>query len=273
MLQYWATLLFTVLLSVTTARAEVSFPVEWQGRQIQIGARFLKPPGPGPFPLVILLQHCGGRDAYDANMLPIYASLLTGQGYATLQPDSFVPRGYPNGVCGTFDVKPRDAAHDAFDLATFMMDDPEIRRDRIGVIGLSHGAHAAAQIARDFDYERPWRAQLAAKGGKFVASVAMYGEACGNPDNSPVILPSLLLLGGRDSTTRPELCAALARTPGNGMLQVQVYPDAFHAFDAPSNSGVDHARSVSGGWVIGYDAAAAQDARARLVAFFREHLQ
>jgi dienelactone hydrolase len=281
MLRYWVAALLSSLLWATSAWAEdISVPVTWKGQEIQIRARFYKPAGPGPFPLVIMLHHCGGLNDYYSNNLGTYEGLIGGQGYAILEPDSFTARGVESD-CGSGLVKPRDRAQDVFAAAEIMAARPDIKADHIGVIGWSHGAAAAVYVARDWPAERPWREKLAARGGKISASIALYGGFCGNPDRAAVATPLLVLLGGMDATTRPAACEALANTQAAGIMQVHVYPDAVHAFDFPMAStgasvDVDRPRALPGltrGLLVGYDPAAAQDAHARILAFFHHYLQ
>jgi dienelactone hydrolase len=281
MLKNTAAALIGCLLWVTSAWAEdISVPVTWKGQEIQIRARFYKPGGPGPFPLVIMLHHCGGLNAYYGNNLGPYEGLIGGQGYAILEPDSFTARGIESD-CGSGLVKPRDRAQDVFAAAEVMAARPDIKADRIGVIGWSHGAAAAVFVARDWPVERPWREKLAARGGKIAASIALYGGFCGNPDRAGVLTPLLVLLGGMDATTQPATCATLANVQATRIMQVHVYPDAAHAFDfamggTGSNVDVDRPRSLPGasrGVLIGYNPAAAQDAHARILVFFHHYLQ
>ena len=67
---------------------ENTIAVEYQGRQIQIEARFNKPSGPGPFPAVIVVHTCDGIDS-QSSTIGVWAALMQAQGYATLRPDSF----------------------------------------------------------------------------------------------------------------------------------------------------------------------------------------
>jgi len=66
----------------TKLREEISVPVDYQGRQLQLTGWFEKPAMAGPFPVVIVLHSCGG---YYANMasgsLPGWVAFLQQQGY------------------------------------------------------------------------------------------------------------------------------------------------------------------------------------------------
>jgi dienelactone hydrolase len=273
MLRYSAALFLVGLLWVTSARAEdIYVTVPWKDEQIQIRARLFHPAGPGPFPGVILLHHCGGLNSEFANAIPFYASMLVQQGYAVAEPDSFTARHVVED-CMIGAVKPLDRARDVFAVAELMATRPDIRANKIGVVGWSHGGNAAVYIARDWPNERPLRASLAAKGAKIAASVALYGETCGNAEKAAVVTPLLGLFGGRDNT-RNDVCQTLA-AQSNGLMQVHVYENDFHAFDVASGDPrPDHPQSVPGVRVIiAYDPVAAQDSHARVFAFFAEHLK
>jgi dienelactone hydrolase len=97
--------------------------------------------------------------------------------------------------------------------------------------------------------------------------VSLYGD-CGNTDGYPVVVPLLALSAGKDDWTPAAPCATLANAQSNGIMQVQVYPEAYHAFDAP----IDRPR-YSFGHLLAYDAAATADARIRAVEFLRWYMQ
>src|SRR5437870_5647739 len=67
---------------------------------------------------------------------------LTGWGYITLLVDSFRPRGFATVCNHGMDVPPVAQAQDAFDAAAYLRGLPNVRADRIGVIGFSHGGWA-----------------------------------------------------------------------------------------------------------------------------------
>jgi dienelactone hydrolase len=259
------------------ARAEdIAVPVEWQGKQIQLRGDFQKPAGAGPFPVVIDLHGCSG---YGTGASLLWAAFLRGQGYATLSLDSFAARGH-SSVCASHAVTPADRAADVLAAAALLAGRPDVRPDRIAVIGFSNGGGTAVYVARDHMELRPLRAQLAARGGKLVASIGLY-PGCGayvrgvgfdaatpaNPEGSPVIVPLLALSGGLDDWTPAAPCVALANVPANRLMAVQVYPGAYHAFDIPGMP-----THYQLGHMEAYDAAATADARARVLAFLAQYL-
>jgi dienelactone hydrolase len=266
-----ATVLAVILLSATSAFAEdVYVAVPWHDQQIQVRARLFHPAGPGPFPGAILLHTCSGFN--ESGMIASYTSMLVQQGYAVAAPDSFTARHVVED-CGPHAVQPLDRAQDVFAVAELMATRPDIRASKIGVIGWSHGGRSAVYIARDWPEERPLRQSLAAKGARIAASVGLYGENCGAPEKAAVVMPLLSLLGGRDNTHN-DACQALA-AQSNGLMQLHIYENDFHAFDVPI-SGADPTRPHSAkgeALILAYDPVATQDAHARVLAFFAEHLK
>jgi len=250
----------------TKLREEIDVPVDYQGRQIQLTGWLEKPAGAGPFPVVIALHACSG---YTAEMyggaLPQWVPFLQGQGYATFKLDSFTARGYSE-VCTTYAVTADDRAPDVLAAAALLAGRPDVRPDRIAVIGWSHGGGTAVYVARDHTELRPLRAQLAVHGGRLAASIGLY-PGCGNPDGSPVIVPLLALSGALDDWTPAARCVALASMPANRLMTAQVYPGAYHAFDIPGMR-----TQYKLGHMLAYDAAADADAHARVQAFLYQCL-
>ena len=163
----------------------------------------------------------------------------------------------------------RTSSQDVLAAAYLIAARPDVRPDRTAVLGLSHGGGTAIYVARDDEELRPWRERLAARHGKLVASVALYGGCRGNPD-SPVILPLLALLGGRDDWTPAAPCVALANAQPNAMMQAIVYPDAYHSFDAAG--GIEKPHSAYG-HMLAYNSAATADAHRRVLEFLSQYLR
>jgi dienelactone hydrolase len=242
----------------TKLREEIAVPVGYQGRQIELIGFFEKPAGAGSFPVVIALHSCSG---YTAEMyggeLALWVAFLQGQGYATFKLDSFTARGYSD-VCTTYAVTAADRAADVLAAATPLAGRPDVRPDRIAVIGVSHGGGTAVYVARDHMELRPPRAQLAARGGRLAASMGLY-PICGSPEGSPLIVPLLALSGALDDWVPAARCVAIANMPANRLMTVEVYPGAYHAFDIPGMRA--HYKL---GRMLAYDAAATADAHARV---------
>jgi dienelactone hydrolase len=247
---------------------EISVPVDYQGRQIQLFGIFQKPPGPGPFPVVIALHSCSG---YSSNMyygsLPGWVGFLQQQGYATFKFDSFTARGYSDVCERPADVSAGVRAGDVLAAANLLAARADIRADRIAAIGFSHGGGTAVYVARDHEELRPARQQLAARGGRLVASVGVY-PGCGSPDGNRVIVPLLVLAGGSDDWTPAADCVALGDHQAGAPITVQVYPGAYHAFDVQGSRPI-----YKLGHLLAYDAAATADAHIRVTEFLRRCMQ
>lgn len=259
-------LLTGVFWGADASAEELSVPMDYHGQQIQLTGRFEKPAAQGPLPVVILLHNCAGVDGSPS--LAVWAPLMWAQGYATLRLDSFTARGYRN-VCGDpGQVRPGERAQDVLAAAYLLAARPDVRPDRMAVLGLSHGGGTAVYVARDHEELRPWRERLATRHGKLVASVALYG-GCGPSPGDPVIIPVLALLGGKDDWTPAAPCVALANAQANGMMQFRLYPEAYHAFDAAS--GIEKPHSAYG-HLVAYDAAATADAHKQVPEFLYQYL-
>jgi dienelactone hydrolase len=115
----------------------------------------------------------------------------------------------------------------------------------------------------------PWRERLATRHGKLVASVALYG-GCRPNTGYPVTVPLLALLGARYDWTPATPCVALASVQANGIMQAQVYPDAYHSFDAASGIEKPH-RAY--GHLLAYNPAATADAHKRACEFLYRYLR
>jgi dienelactone hydrolase len=236
-----------------------------------IRAVYMKPPGAGPFPAVVALHGCGGlystRGPGLSRRHQDWAARWVAQGYAVLMPDSFGSRGL-GSICGTREraVRPgRERVADVQGARAFLQSQPDIRANRIVLVGWSNGGstvlHAVSRGA-------------AARDGRpdFARAVAFY-PGCRTPlergTNSRV--PVSILIGGADNWTPAGPCRALVdrmRASGN-RADITVYPDAYHGFDDPASrvrerSGLAYTGDGSGRAMVGTNPAARQDAIRRL---------
>jgi dienelactone hydrolase len=232
------------LSAMTTAAVVLGFSLMPPGVRTAQGAAFgqgnsgnyelLTPQGAGPFPAVVVMHGCDGVNENTRR----WAGRLVGWGYAALIVDSLRSRGLSN-VCGRGNVLPAAArANDAIEAKSYLRSLPNIAKDRIGLIGFSHGAGAAL-----------------ATGGAFAAVVAFYPWCAGSQPRN-----ALILIGSADDWTPASRCQGEAGT------NLKVYPGATHAFDAP------RADRTYLGHHLAYDAAAAADAIDRTRRFLSSHL-
>jgi dienelactone hydrolase len=87
------------------------------------------------------LHSCAGY-TYGVGALRLWIPFLPGQGYATFKLDSFTARGYSE-VCATQAVTAADRAPDVLAAAALLAGRPDVKPDRIAVIGWSHGGGTA----------------------------------------------------------------------------------------------------------------------------------
>ena len=210
-------------LAAGTALGDVSgriaVPVD-DGLTLQ--ATLVFPPGPGPFPAVILMHGCSGPGRPDRGWPPV----LNGWGYATLRLDSFGARG-TREVCTNRQLSPDDRLPDAFAALATLATHPRVDRERIVLMGFSHGgsvARLAAAPSIAAAYARPG-------GARFRASLAFYpGCARGFPDRR-VGTPLRIHIGSDDDWTPAPPCEQFVAVVA-GDARITVYPGALHAFDA-----------------------------------------
>jgi len=215
------------------------------------------PPGPGPFPVVILLHGCSGL----GRGLAIWAARLADWGYASLILDSFSSRNVYT-VCEPSAQKlvtRRDRAGDALSAAMYLQHVPGIDPDRIAVMGFSHGGATAFTLTQqDFQAAAP---------GLIKASVDYYG-ACRDPSEHGTV-PLLALAGEADTWGDPaRRCTEFAgQLRPDQPFEVKTYPGVVHAFDNPLQK-----KRFEVGHELEYDAPAAADSFVRVRAFLDRYL-
>ena len=240
-----------------------------------------RPSGEGPYPAIVLLHGCGGLYARDRNPSARHddwARRFRAAGYVALLADSFTPRGIGEictAAARTIQSR-RERARDAYGALLFLQSQPFVKGDRIGVMGWSNGGSTTLWTILDPIGARPKNLRY-----DFAAAVAFY-PACRQPLDYragwKTRIPLLILIGEKDDWTPAAPCAQLAaRAAERGdPVSIQLYPDAYHDFDAP-NTKLRVRRNIatteSGTATIGTDPAARADALERAPAFFARYLQ
>ncbi len=99
-------LTLALLLAAGMARAQMAYTGTGAvvhsttgGNGQDLPATLLKPDGAGPFPAVVILHDCSGLGPRSSGSPGRWGALLAAEGYVVLIPDSFLPRGFDNGVC------------------------------------------------------------------------------------------------------------------------------------------------------------------------------
>ena len=241
-----------------------------------------RPPGDGKHKAIVGLHGCGGMFSRTSGQItPIYrawAAEFNRLGYVFLLVDSFGPRRHGE-MCsiGGFELDLyRKRPKDAYGALWYLQAQPYVRGDRIGLVGWSQGGGATLFAIAAQSLARP----SALPQGDFRAAVAFYPGGC-NERRHPVPwtsqIPLLVLIGAEDVWTPMAPCktfldGAIARGAG---VEMQIYPGAYHAFDAPNltRRELPDYRTRAGVMpIVATDSAARADALARVPAFLARFL-
>jgi dienelactone hydrolase len=223
-----------------------SFPAPSPTGPVEIPFRILKPEGAGPFPAIVMLHDCSGIGPRSSGAPLRWARKLVPQGYVVILPDSFAPRGFPDGVCTKSETQaasPYVRARDAFAALAYLRRQPYVADKPVAVMGGSHGG--STTLATDIDRGDP--------GAAFAAAIALY-PGCGanygtwraNRNAGPgqpsmsfsgaykPAAPLLILIGEKDDWTPAPYCQSLAEAAQRAgyPVAIEVYPGALHSFDS-----------------------------------------
>lgn len=277
---------------------DVRFPSldrDGMGAPVALQGMLLLPRSPMPvggYPAVIALHGCGGmyslREGHEqelAERMALRAAIYLRDGYAVLFADSFRARGMRE-ICtikhGERTVTAAKRRLDALGALDYLATRREIARDRIALIGWSHGGSAALQavntrdpvVARFFDKQ--------AAPPFFRAAVAFY-PGCATPlkagDRYAPGAPTRVHIGMLDDWTPATTCVDLgvAMAARDEDLLVTTYADSYHAFDSPTGTltfrtDVPNGVNPGHGVHVGPNPTARDAANASVRAFLRQRL-
>jgi len=231
-----------------------------------------RPAGEGQHPAIIFLHGCGGLlmgwkiEPGESD----WAGELTRRGYAVLMVDSFAPRGRRE-MCAPQTSDPvlyRNRARDAYGALLFLLAQPFVRPDRIGIMGWSQGGGALLFAIGTQSFSRPAQPPQ----GDFRGAVAFYPSDCAERRQQPswsTTIPLMVLIGSEDAGHPVVPCKALldgAVTRG-AKVEMQIYPGAYHHFDWPNWPRHELPTAGGVGMIEGTDTAARQDAFSRVPSF------
>ena len=279
--------------------AHVSFPSLDRndgGAPVQIPGMLLLPDGPTPaggFPAIVALHGCSGmysvtkgREEHLSDRLVVRAEPFLGDGYAVLIPDSFGSRGRRE-VCtikvGDNAITAARRRLDALGALTFLSARPDIARDRVAIVGWSHGGSTALATINARDREVAAFRDKAGAPPFFRAAVAFYpgcGVSLRAGERWQPAVPTRIHIGALDDWTPAKSCVELgeAMVARGEPLKVTVYPDSHHGFDAPNGEVVHRIDVPNGvnpgqGVHVGSNSAARDKANAKVRAFLLERLR
>jgi dienelactone hydrolase len=268
----------------------------------QVPATLIKPAGEGPFPVIVIMHDCSGLGRSSSGGPLRWAEELVQQRYVVLIPDSFTPRGFPDGVC-TLPYSQAAMANgyvragDAYGALLALRTLPYVDGKRVGIMGASHGGWTTlAAMCAPVDEKDPLSG---AKSNGFAAAVALY-PACAvrygswstvrqNKTFGPMvsysgaykpIAPVLILIGEKDDWTPAEDCRKMVDVSRDAGFPISMitYPGAHHAFDSTLPvryvAQRSNASSPTGkGATTGGDYVAWTDAKKQVASFFAQHLK
>ena len=241
-----------------------------------VPATIIRPDGPGPFPAVVILHDCSGLGPRSSGAPGRWAKELTRRGYFVMMPDSFTPRGVPDGVCVAgpargIDVSPERRARDAYAALEQLRQRPDVDGRRVGLMGGSHGGSTTLAAMR---------ASGTDTGEGFAAAVALYPRcATFRGIVYRPLAPLLILIGDKDDWTPADECRKLAEAAAGAghPVALKIHPGAHHSFDSPNPVRYVATRinpSVPGGRgaTTGGHPEAWADSIQQVAAFFGRHL-
>jgi len=216
-----------------------------------------KPDGSGPFPAVVTVHGCLGLNDFRRNS----AEQLAGRGYVSLVVDSFATRGVKDDCLAGLGDRQGDAAG----ALAYLAQQPFVDPHRIVLVGFAQGGTAALGLAT----ARPSPIFDLPAGLRFKAVVAFY-PSCSAAGNE-LAVPALVLIGGLDDWSRAVECEwwALRRRGKGAPVHIEVYPEAYHAFDDPN---LRIATRAYGHWMK-YDPQAAAQSAATMRDFLAEQVR
>jgi dienelactone hydrolase len=271
------------------------------GSSAEIPATLIKPDGDGLFPAVVIVHDCSGLGPRSSGAPMRWAGELVQQGYVVLIPDSFSPRGFPDGVClipgnQTTSVNGNARALDAYGALAALRALPYVDGKHIGIMGGSHGGWTV--LAAMFVPLEKSNPLADAKREGFTAAIALYpacapsygawstsklrnfGPVSGYSGVYQPIAPLLILIGEKDDWTPAEPCRHLAEASraAGYPVDIKIYPGAFHSFDNDRPARYDGMRNNSNapsgrGATTGGDPVAWADAKKQVAGFFAQHLK
>jgi dienelactone hydrolase len=171
----------------------------------------------------------------------------------------------------------RERPRDAYGALTWLQSQPFVRGDHIGLMGWSNGGSTVLSTIDASSQALP-----AGLINDFRVAIAFY-PGCRTIEKRvgwTTHIPLTILIGEADDWTSASPCASLANRSrqAGGPVEIVIYPEAYHDFDAPNQPLTVRRRLArtargDGQATIGTNAAARADAIERVQALLARHLQ
>ena len=203
----------------------------------------VRPEGAPPFPVVVMLHGCGGRQPF----LDGYAEALRSVGVASLIVDSHKPRGIDRiaaslTICTGARLRGRERAGDLYAAFAWLREQDWADGARIFAAGWSHGAwtvldalalRPGAEMARATGLADLPAEPMQGYAGAFLA-YPYAGVASMAGRRAPrLAAPTTVIVCGRDHIVGTKVpLAAMARLREHGVpIEVNLFPHNTHAFE------------------------------------------
>lgn len=200
---------------------KISFPSRASGALVGWLAR---PPGAGPYPVVIGLHGCAGlygRSGEINARESDWSQRLTGAGFAVLLVDSFGPRDI-KALCNDREraLTPAGRARDAFAAIDWLEEQSFAQKQHIALIGWSNGGSTALRVAGASEARRLRHVIAFYPGCRAILKRGWQAQT-----------DTAIFQGLADDWTPAAPCEELARSGGARFVG---FPGAYHDFDHPS---------------------------------------
>jgi dienelactone hydrolase len=234
---------------------------------VTLTGKLTKPQGDGPFPAVVLMHGCSGIEKYNDT----WAERLATWGYVALQVDSLGPRDQKEVCTNLLGVHFQVRAQDAYDAKTYLGGLPFVDRNRIAIMGWSHGGITTLCSVSASNWAA-WavlvKTGLSRKNiDPFRAAIAFYPYCIETLRDSNA--PLLILAGELDNWCPAALCQDnMPRRKTQNEVILKIYPGAYHCFDW---EGVD--LTTPEGRRVLYNKEALADSIVQVREFLAKHLK
>jgi dienelactone hydrolase len=234
------------------------------------GLKLVTPPGPGPFPTVLLIHGCGGLNAASGPnpIMDEYAQSAVEAGWAAAILDSYGPRGWDpvwarRAVCTGARLQGFLRAADVLAGLDLLKADPRVDTRHLRVASWSHGGWAVGDL---FSLHDPGDGTLDRTLDRVEAIYFTYPYcgfvAQGGRREWTWRGGVRIVFAGRDTVQAAQGCQSMverARKAGSEVDTV-TYPDVTHAFDE---------RVKSADSTFKFDTAATARAHAEFIAWLK----
>ena len=265
--------------SRAAAAVEVVF-IPSQDGKLQLPGHWFKATAAGPRPVVVTLHGCGGALDEKGNLNRSYtrdAGYFNDERMHVLVLESFTPRG-ETSICETpssrRSIHEEQRRDDVFAAIQWLARQPTVDKDRIAVMGRSHGGSTVLSVLDRTDKA------VQAQSIQPRAAIALY-PGCAKfvrMWDYEISAPLLLLAGELDDWTPARECvklhARLKRAHEDAPVDLVVYPGSHHGFDgvAPVQQRSNVGNTRSGSATVGGNPEAREKAHGRLFEFLSAQL-